>query len=303
MGSKDGSAILCDCGTLGLWDSQTSTWAFSANQGNGTVNGAISGDGNILVQGDYILNPQLLITGQLAHWDFLRGPLGLSGGSDILNSSGSIDYKTDLGTAAINGTGVQIFDANHGDLKDWVELPEPIPNNTQHRLTLDDTGKNLYVLTQSGFTAVHFAFVPLSVAYLKPNQGAAIWPRAQLGGAAGCAPRLRKEPTGSPQFSTGSSKGLKKTTLAVRQNKKFAYPNFEFTVSFDFGEGWLPFFTPSRYLFKNHQMGFFGYPIADAILSCGHQLNEVLRNSRIISLQFRDPDPRLGDCSGWHFPE
>src|ERR1700676_5149009 len=93
MGSKDGSAILCDCGTLGLWDSQTSTWAFSANQGNGTVNGAISGDGNILVQGDYILNPQLLITGQLAHWDFLRGPLGLSGASDILNSSGSIDYK------------------------------------------------------------------------------------------------------------------------------------------------------------------------------------------------------------------
>jgi hypothetical protein len=39
--------------------------------------------------------------------------------------------------------------------------------------TLDDTDKNLYVLTQSGFTAVHFAFVPLSVADLKTNQGTA----------------------------------------------------------------------------------------------------------------------------------
>jgi hypothetical protein len=68
---------------------------------------------------------------------------------------------------------VQIFDVNHGDLKEWVELAEPIPNNTQHRLTLDDTGQNLYVITQSGFTAVHFTFVPLSVAYLKPSQGSA----------------------------------------------------------------------------------------------------------------------------------
>ncbi len=173
MGTKDGSAVLCDCGTLGLWDSQTSTWAFSALQGGGTFNGAISGDGNILAQGDYILDPQLLITGQLAQWDFLPGPLTLSGGSDMLNSSGSLVYKADLGADAINGTGVQIFDVNHGDLKEWVELPEAIPNNTQHRLTLDDSGRNLYVLTQSGFTAVHFTSVPLSVAYLKPNQGTA----------------------------------------------------------------------------------------------------------------------------------
>jgi hypothetical protein len=56
-------------------------------------------------------------------------------------------------------------------------------------------------------------------------------------------------------------------------------------------------------LFEDHDMGFFRYPIADAILSCGNQLNEVLRDSRIISFQFRDPDPGLGDCAGWHFPE
>jgi hypothetical protein len=95
----------------------------------------------------------------LAKWDFLPPPLSLSGNSDILNASGSLLYKTDLGSNAIDGTGVQIFDVNHGDLKEWVELPEPVTNNTQHRLTLDDTGQNLYVLTQSGFTALHFAFV------------------------------------------------------------------------------------------------------------------------------------------------
>ena len=82
-------------------------------------------------------------------------------------------YKTDVGSDAIHGTGVQIFDVNHGDLKEWLELPEPISNNTQHQMTVDDSGQNLYVLTQSGFTALHFAYVPMSVAYLKPNQGAA----------------------------------------------------------------------------------------------------------------------------------
>jgi hypothetical protein len=61
--------------------------------------------------------------------------------------------------------------------------------------------------------------------------------------------------------------------------------------------------TPLGDFFENHQMGFFRYPIADPILSRGRQLNEVLRYSRVIALQFRDPDPRLGDCSGGHFSD
>src|ERR1700680_4340412 len=63
------------------------------------------------------------------------------------------------------------------------------------------------------------------------------------------------------------------------------------------------FSSPSGYLFENHQVGFFGYPIVVPILSCRQQLDEVFRDRRIISLQFRDPDPRLGDCPGGHFSE
>jgi DNA-binding beta-propeller fold protein YncE len=173
MGSKDGSRIVCDCGSLGILDSSTGNWTFTSYFDEQVFNGAISGDGNIVAQGDYILNPQLVITNQLAKWDFLPVPHSLSGNSDILNASGSLVYKTDEGSDAIHATGIQIFDVNHGDLKDWIELPEPVANNSEHRLTLDDAGQNLYVLTQSGFTSIHFAFVPLSVAYMNPGQGPA----------------------------------------------------------------------------------------------------------------------------------
>jgi hypothetical protein len=63
------------------------------------------------------------------------------------------------------------------------------------------------------------------------------------------------------------------------------------------------FAQSSRDLFEDHQMGFFSYPIVDPILSCGHQLNEVLWDGRVVSLQFRDPDPGLGNRPGWNFPE
>src|ERR1019366_1320258 len=110
-------------------------------------NGAISGDGNIVVRSDSILNSQFVITNELAKWDFLPGAHSLSGNYDILNASGSLVYKADSGTDAIHPTGVQIFDVNHGDLKEWVELPEPVANNSEHQLTLDDSGQNLYALT------------------------------------------------------------------------------------------------------------------------------------------------------------
>jgi hypothetical protein len=172
IGSKDGSLIYCDCGDVGTWNPSSRTWNFTSYNDEMVFDGTISGDGNTIAQSDYILNPQLVITGQAAKWDFLPVPQSISGHADYLNASGSLLYKTDEGSDAIHPTGVQIFDVNHGDLKEWLELPEPVSNNTQHQLTVDDSGQNLYVLTQSGFTAVHFTYVPMSVAYLNPNQGA-----------------------------------------------------------------------------------------------------------------------------------
>lgn len=170
-GSKDGSKIVCDCGSLGIWSPTTNTWTFTSYVDEAVPDGAISRDGTIVAQGNYILNSQLVITGQLAEWDFLPVPESISGHSDVLNASGSLVYKTDEGSNAINPTGIQIFDTNHGDLKEWIELAEPIALNSQHALTLDDTGQNLYALTQSGFTALHFDYIPLNVGYLTPNQG------------------------------------------------------------------------------------------------------------------------------------
>lgn len=63
------------------------------------------------------------------------------------------------------------------------------------------------------------------------------------------------------------------------------------------------FAQSSRDLFEDHQMGFFSYPIVDPIFSCGHQLNQVLRDGRVISLQFRDPDSGLADCPSGYFSD
>ena len=168
MATRDGSKVLCECGSLGLWDAGTDAWTFSNFQ---TASAAISGDGNVIAQRDYITNPQLTIIGQLANWDFLPVPNSLSGIWDVLNSSGSLVYKVDQ--SASPPKGIQILDVNHGDLKEWIELSESVAIASEHPLLVDPSGQNLYVLTQSGFTALHFAFVPLSAANVIPNQGPA----------------------------------------------------------------------------------------------------------------------------------
>jgi streptogramin lyase len=172
MANQQGSAVLCDCGALGLWNPETGTWFF--NSLGGSQNGAISGDGNTIAEANYIVSPQLTITGRIALWDIVPEGLDITGNFDILNASGSLLYMADNGAAGSLGTGLQVFDVNHGDLKEWIALTEPIANSSLHKITLDDTGQNLYILTKSGFTIVTFPFVPLSVAYLAPNKGPAV---------------------------------------------------------------------------------------------------------------------------------
>ncbi len=167
MTTKDGSSVLCTCGSLGLWNSQAAAFTFTSYESQAVRDGAISGDGNILAQGYYILSPQLLISGEVANWGFLPPPFAVSGTSDVLNSSGSLLFQVDD-----TGKGVQVYDVNHGDLKEWTSLPEQV-TASQHILTMDDGGHNLYVLSSSGFTILNFTFVPLSIAYLQPNQGTA----------------------------------------------------------------------------------------------------------------------------------
>src|SRR5690348_2613559 len=50
-------------------------------------------------------------------------------------------------------------------------------------------------------------------------------------------------------------------------------------------------------------MRLFGDPVAYSILCSGHQLDEVLRDGRVISLHFGDPDARLRDRPGGNFSE
>jgi DNA-binding beta-propeller fold protein YncE len=162
--SKDGSSILCACGSLGLWSSQTGTFSFG---GAAEFEAAISGDGNIFATSGSILNSQLLQYGALARWSFLPPPFGLSGTSEVLNASGSLLFQVDN-----SGSGAQLYDVNHGDVEEWTPLPEQVAPRL-HMLTIDDERHNLYVLSESGFTILNFSFIPLSIGYIQPNQGAA----------------------------------------------------------------------------------------------------------------------------------
>jgi DNA-binding beta-propeller fold protein YncE len=169
---QQGSTVLCGCGTVGLWNPQSGTWYFNLLQGS--ENGAISGDGTTIAQGNYIATPQLTIAGRIANWDFTTSGLSITGNSATLNATGSLLYMTDNGTADSFGTGLQVFDRNHGDLKEWISLTEPVSNYSLHQIALDDTGQNVYILTKSGFTMVNLPFVPMSVAHLAPNTGSAL---------------------------------------------------------------------------------------------------------------------------------
>ena len=146
-------------GTVGLWSSQTDSFTFTSL--NTEISGAIAGDGNVLAAGDYILNPQLIVSGEAALWDFI--PFA-SNGFDFLNPTGSLLLQLP------NTQSILVFDVNHGDLKEWVDLPNPVVLGS-HTLTTDDTGQHLLALTSSGLNIIDFTFAPLSLAYVQPNAG------------------------------------------------------------------------------------------------------------------------------------
>src|SRR6059058_4867638 len=59
----------------------------------------------------------------------------------------------------------------------------------------------------------------------------------------------------------------------------------------------------SGHFFEDHEMGFFRDPIPDAVLGRWQQLNQMLWDSRVVSLYFGYPDSGFCNSSGWNFAE
>ena len=167
-----GASMLCTCGAFGFWNAALDTFTpvVATNFGEDAASDlSISGDGNVFVQGSNILNPQFVVSGGLATWDFLNYPYELPAEGGILNSSGSLVFGSE-----INSMGVRVYDVNHGDLRQEISLPEQIQATvgSPHVFLWDEAG-DLFILTKSGLTFLNFVVIPLSVGHLEPNQGPA----------------------------------------------------------------------------------------------------------------------------------
>jgi streptogramin lyase len=102
-----------------------------------------------------------VVAGEQANWSYFSPIVNPS--SDVLSPSGALIFELD-------GNGLEVYDANHGDLKQWVAPPENFATGL-HLLTVDDSGQRVFAITQSGFTIFDFTEAPLSIAYARPNQG------------------------------------------------------------------------------------------------------------------------------------
>jgi DNA-binding beta-propeller fold protein YncE len=69
-----------------------------------------------------------------------------------------------------NAPRLEIVDANHGNLRDRVELPEAAIAPATRGAVLDDTGNTLFLLSKTGLTVVQFGESPLGVGSVTPSQ-------------------------------------------------------------------------------------------------------------------------------------
>jgi len=190
-GSRDGSAACINStggtpGSVAVWNATTNAWVPQTSLPGSMVDCAISGDGNIssaLGEGYpsgldlRFVDPQGNLVGAAGMPAFLRETSDnfssyLSG--DRLNDSGSLIYLP-------FPQGIDIIDIAHGDLRERIFLAEQmgigvagsIATRIIHSMAMDETGQQIFLITNKGLTVVKLDSVPLSIGSLTPAIGPA----------------------------------------------------------------------------------------------------------------------------------
>jgi hypothetical protein len=162
--SADGTRILI-AGGLSLWNSAMDSFSYIGTPGN-FDDGAISGDGTTISYlndvpggGTY----EFILDNSYNMLNNVVVPEGLGMGllyGQFLNSSGALLY--------IPGShGIDIYDAHKGTLQREIGVVESDIVNISQAATIDDTGTNLFLLTNSGLDVIEDT-PPLSVRSASP---------------------------------------------------------------------------------------------------------------------------------------
>jgi DNA-binding beta-propeller fold protein YncE len=174
--SKDGSIVFVSQdysanGTVALWNAMENAW--QVRYLVGFINySAVSGDGNVLsavgppTPGFEImtfLDAQDNVVGAVGYPEFLYAGY-ISG--ERLHDSGSLDYFP-------SQQGIDVFDVNHGDLRERILLTEQLLPNPVHPMAIDETGQRIFLITNKGLTIAQLDSVPLSIGSVTPASGAA----------------------------------------------------------------------------------------------------------------------------------
>jgi len=108
------------------------------------------------------------VTASLVSPEFLQNFVGASFPGMQLNDSGSLIY-------AMRNQEVDLFDVRNGHERERILLPEQRGAQTAPgflvETAIDETGSQIFLITQSGLTIVTLDFVPLSVSNATPSIG------------------------------------------------------------------------------------------------------------------------------------
>jgi hypothetical protein len=177
-----------DGGPILSWTASTNTWN-SHILGNLKLDGSVSGDGNVCSSVGLglpaypfdvsFVDPQDNVVGLAGLPDFLLETYSYPQSNYVygqrLNDSGSLLYIPFL-------QGVDIFDVQHGNLRERILLTETMSNGASsadlttrpvHNMAIDETGQHIYLITNKGLTILQLDSVPLSVGSVTPSSGAA----------------------------------------------------------------------------------------------------------------------------------
>jgi hypothetical protein len=192
--SKDGSTALIatpnnDGGPVTIWSAATNTWT-DHHLGGFLIDGTVSGDGNVFSAVGYgnpafelsvnFLDSQANVLGTAGLPDFLLelSPYGGASGYLVgprLNDAGSLIYIP-------FPQGVDIFDVQHGDLRERILLTEQmtyggslgdLTSRKIHNMAIDEIGQRIFLITNKGFTIAQLDSVPLSIGSVTPASGPA----------------------------------------------------------------------------------------------------------------------------------
>jgi len=224
--SRDGSQAVIAApnstpGPFMVWTAAANKWIYRLLPSS-LIDGTVSGDGNVFSAVGYgdpsfelsinFLDSQANILALAGLADFLIETATGGGVSGYLvgarlNDAGSLIYVP-------FPQGVDIFDVQHGDLRQRIFLTEQmtyggslgdLSSRIIHNLAIDQTGDWIFLLTNKGLTIAQLDSVPLSIGSVTPSLG-----------PAGTQVKIRG--SGFAQGTTGSANGTPAAVSYVDPN-------------------------------------------------------------------------------------